>query len=63
MFDAVAETGIPDEILARFPALRRHDPQVGRREGSHCYRGVVGPEVAARWPSAAVARSGSWTTA
>jgi phosphoglycolate phosphatase len=47
VFEAIGETGVPDEILARFPALRRHDPQVGRREGSHCYRGVVGPEVAA----------------
>ena len=44
VFDAIAATGIPDELLAREPRLERH-PYAPDREGSHVFRGLAGPEA------------------
>jgi hydroxymethylpyrimidine pyrophosphatase-like HAD family hydrolase len=44
IFDAIAETGIVDELLAREPDLEVH-PLAPDREGGHVFRGRVGPEA------------------
>ncbi len=44
VFEAIAESGIPDELLAREPRLERH-PLAPDREGSHVFRGLAGPEA------------------
>jgi hydroxymethylpyrimidine pyrophosphatase-like HAD family hydrolase len=44
VFEAIAESGIVDELLAREPGLERH-PFAPAREGGHVLRGRVGPEA------------------
>jgi hypothetical protein len=48
--DAIAETGIPAELLAREPALEEHPVSALGREGSHVLRGGVQPDAFA-WVS------------
>jgi hydroxymethylpyrimidine pyrophosphatase-like HAD family hydrolase len=44
VFDAIAATGIVEELLAREPGLERH-PNAPDREGGHVLRGRAGPEA------------------
>lgn len=43
--DAIRETGIPAELLAREPELLDHPVSALGREGSHVLRGVVGADA------------------
>jgi len=43
--DAIAETGIPAELLAREPALEEHPVSALGREGSHVLRGRAQPDA------------------
>ena len=44
VYAAIAETGIPEELLAREPDLERH-PHAGDREGGHVFRGRAGADA------------------
>ncbi len=46
VYEAIAATGLPERLLAREPALAVHPAPVGRREGTHCFRGRAGPGAA-----------------
>jgi len=41
VFEAIAETGLPEALLAREPGLERH-PHAPAREGGHVFRGQAG---------------------
>lgn len=45
--EAIAATGIPDELLAAEPGLRPHLPAQWGREGSHVFSGLASPRAAA----------------
>lgn len=47
VLDAVEQTGIVTELLAREPQLEIHPGAIWGREGSHCLRGIASPDTAA----------------
>jgi len=47
VYDAIAETGLPDLLLDREPGLERHPAGLTGREGSHVFRGRVGDDAVA----------------
>ncbi len=47
VIDAVAKTGIIEDLLDREPGLEIHPGAIWGREGSHCLRGIAGSDTAA----------------
>ena len=47
VYEAIAETGLPDLLLDREPGLERHPAGLTGRTGSHVFRGRVGADASA----------------
>jgi hydroxymethylpyrimidine pyrophosphatase-like HAD family hydrolase len=46
VLEAISDTGIIDELLAREPQLEIHPGAIWGREGSHCLRGIASVDTA-----------------